>query len=446
MNYSIILIAFLFTIISSSFAQEKTYSFDCNGDFYQLMGNQLHALSVDKMGNYLWQPILPPFQQPLGALGYCLEDGFMYSIDTASRELLRIYSSGSMHSLGIPRDAATQEKLNTLLTIGTVVKGVFCAYAPLEKKLYWIDIKTNTYTVTAITIKGGLYNLAYHAAKGILYTVANDSKIYSINPTTKSIVAIKKIQNFSVPTSTGGNFWITGDDRLFLTSNKGAKLYELNEKTGISYVASATLSPKTGDGTNCPDAFAALIEDDVLELKVEKPNSGRVMIRWIGVHEAKNERYIVEHSTDNKLWNSCDAKPSSGAQLHQNPYGSMSRYAASKSNYYRLKKIRQNGEGVYTKTLIASEIEGESHVLLSPQYVVKNEQLFLFLNGYQDNIVTVELINSYGQIMKEEVYTIFSNEQTIHWSTEGLLEGSYCARIKTNRGVKYCWFWVQKNG
>ena len=408
------------------------------------MDNQLHALSVDKRGNYCWQPVLPPFQRPLGALGYCAEDGFMYSIDTARRELLRIYKSGSIHSLGTPKHATTEEKLNALLTVGTVAKGVFCAYAPLEKKLYWVDIKSNTYTTTAIAIKGGLYNLAYHATKDILYTMASDSKIYGINPKTKSVFEIKRIQNFSTPTSTGGNLWITGDDRLFLTTKQGTKFYELNEKTGISYVASAVLSPKTGDGTSCPHAFAAFIEEDVLELSVEKPNSGRVMIRWIGVHEAQNQRYIVEHSTDHKIWNSCDAKPSSGAQLHQNPYGSMSQHKTGKSNYYRLKKIKKNDESSYTKTLVANRIGGEAYVLLSPQFVVENERLFLTLSGYFNNRVTVELLNSYGQIVKEKVYSIFSEQQTIHWSTTGLVEGSYCVRIKTNFGVKCCWFWMQK--
>jgi hypothetical protein len=442
-----ILLLLSYSIIALAQKEDKNpYQFDCEGAFYQMINNQLHTFSVDATGHFFWAAILPPFTRPLSALSYHLEDGFMYSFDTLTYELVRIYQSGAIQPLGVPTNETTNEQLKTKLTIGEIAEGLFCAYAPDEDKLYWVDIDKNTFVITPPLVGGTFTNLAYHPIKKILYSIGSNSRLYTLSPINKQAYESHPMVGLSRgPKGAPGNLWITVDGRLFVTRAKGTSFHELNEESTIAYSSKEKLRKTEGDGTSCPQAYApAIIDDEILEWKSDKPNRGRIMLRWKGVHEINNKSYVVEQSIDNKNWKAREEKPSPGLKVYSNPYGSLSYYTKEKINYYRLKKTYNYGRKLmYSRTIAINLDVSQPNIILSPKTSFDNHALALYVSGNQGAVLEIEILDINGHVIRKKEQPILEPEITLSFDVHKFPTGFYFLNIKTPKGVKKDWFWVQ---
>jgi len=426
--------------------QRKPYQFGCEGAFYQLIDSQLHTFSVDAVGKFFWAPVLPPFARPLSAISYRVEDGFMYSFDTLTYELVRIYESGAIQPLGVPTHETTKEPLKAKLTIGEIAAGIFCAYAPDEDKLYWVNMEKNTFVISPPLVEGTFTNLAYHPVKKILYSVGSNSKFYTIDPINKQTYESDFVQGLPKgPEGAPGNLWITKDGRLFVTRAKGSSFHELNEETAIPYSLKQELPKITGDGTSCHQAYApAIIDDEVLEWSSDKPNGGRVMLRWTGVHEINNKGYIVEQSIDNKNWSVREEKPSPGLKAYSNPYGSLSYLKKETTNYYRLKKTYNHGRKLmYGRTIAINLDVSQPNIILSPKASFGNHAFALYISGNEGAVLEIEISDINGNVLKQKEQPILGPEITLSFDVHKFPTGFYFLNIKTPRGVERDWFWVQ---
>lgn len=439
-----ILLFLLFSInLLAQSPKQNTDQFGCKSEFYQLINNQLHSLSADGRGQLLWVPILPVFERRLTVISYCNTDGYLYSFDSTTHELILINTSGNLKPLGIPIHENSKEKLNTQFAVGEIAGEIFCAYSKSEKQLYWINIKTNTYTNTSLSIKGDLLNLAYHPIEGDLYTIALDGWTYRTNPQTKKWTKDSYIRELPDKEQAAGNLWIA-NDRLFASRKNGTAFYELNETMEVFYTYKGVLPKTVGDATSCSATDVPIVlKNNLLEWRADKPNRDRIMLHWIGLYEEKNNSYIVEHSTDNRFWQECDWKPSADWNLYENPYGSYSRYMMDKSNYYRLKIIEDNGQFSYSRTIFIGAPSNAENIIVSPK-LVQNSSIALYLSSFQNKLIHIRVYNFQGQLVKEEDRLILSAEMTLGMELDGLPTGMYQVEVVGGRSVwQECFFLIK---
>lgn len=438
---------FLFIFVSTLVTAQKNvllsnYTFSCTSGFYQLINNQLNLLSVDAKGKIEWQPVLPKFERPLSAISYCLEDDFMYSFDTLNHELLRIYQSGTIQSLGIPKHETSNALLNTQLTIGEIGQGLFCAYSPNESLLYWVNIEKNTFVTTTVWLDERVLNMVYIPRRNVFCTVGRNSTFYFWDPVSKKEIKGGLITDLP---HTEGHLWITKEERFFATRRAGKVFYELDAHKGMAYRYSSPLLPTTGDATSCVNASApSFIGEEVLELKLDSPKRDRIMLRWIGINEYTAARYIVEHRLDGNLWKEVNRKPSNGINNYQNPYGALCPYKEGVANYYRLKKIAHYGNRTtYSQTVVWRD-KKEKQFIVSPIITLGNRALSLFFSGYQDEYLTIRLLNSYGQIVYEKKEQLISPELTLSLPIANFLTGNYTLTVISNAATEQIRIWLQK--
>jgi len=450
--YQLIYPVFLVLLLvgTECIAQKKevheSYDFSCKTDLYQLVDNQLCMLSVNGRGEIAWIPVLSPFKRPLSALAYCEEDGFMYSFDTLTHELLRIYKSGAIQPLWVPVDEKNNKLLDVQLTKGALIKGVFCAYAPQEDSLYWVNIATGRFKKSYNPVSGVFTNVAYHPIKKMLYSIGAQSRIQYLDPQTKDIALGKRIIDLPrVHSSIGTNTWMTRDGRIFVTRKGGTYFAEVNEEEGMQYRYQSLLNKTIGDGTSCSAASAPVfIQADVLELKLDLPKKDRVMLRWIGVHEYSNVQYILEHSLNHKEWIESAQKPSIGLNNYQNPYGGRVPFEANQDNYYRLKKIYQDGNRTnYSPSVLIPKTPSKPQLLLSPKILLGQNNLSLYVNAYKGEQLTVLVRNSYNEIVYSKVYQVLRKEATFSLAVDVLLAGIYQVEIISSKGIHQEWVWIQ---
>jgi hypothetical protein len=450
MNLSYRVFFVLLLIGTQSIAQKNTvnesYDFSCTAGLYQLINNQLNILSANGSGEIGWVPILPEFERPLSALAYCEEDGFMYSFDTVTHELLRIYKSGSIQPLWVPTEEKSGGLLKTQLIKGALIKGVFCAYAPQEDSLYWVNIRTGKFVKSYNPISGAFTNLAYHPIKKMLYSIGVKSRIQYLDPETKDIAIGKKIVDLpEVYSSKGTNTWMTKDGRIFITRKGGTYFAEINEEEGMPYRYHNSLTKTIGDGTSCSAAGAPVfIQSEVLEFKLELPKQDRIMLHWIGVHEHSNTGYVLEHSTNHKDWTESVQKPSIGLNNYQNPYGARAPFQASQDNYYRLKKEYKDGNRVaYSPSVMILKEPTQAQFVLSPKVLLGKVALSLYVNAQEGEIVQVLIKNAYNKEVYNKNYQILASEVTLSLALGLVVKGMYQVQIISSRESYQEWIWIQ---
>ncbi|BDS12642.1 DUF6923 family protein [Aureispira anguillae] len=423
------------------------YGFSCGSGFYQLIDNQLQSLSIDGQGTAQWKPIRPPFDRPLSAIAYCLDDDFMYSIDTLTHELIRIYQSGAVQPLGVPRHVSTKALLETQLTIGEIGQGIFCAYTPQENKFYWIDLATNTFVTTETGINSQLTNLAYCSTRQLFCSVDAKARFYFWDPISKKPFAGTQMMN--LPSTKAGevsHLWVTENERFFATRKNGRAFYELNEQSGMPYNYANLLLKRGGDETSCAAAPPpVLLEEEVLEFRLEAPKKDRIRLSWTGVHEYTTARYYIEHSLDHKKWKEVGEKPSNGPNTYQNPYGALSPYQEGKTNFYRLKKVSKYGRKLgYSRTIMSGEWSTMPSILVSPKIAMANAALAVCVKNHQNTILNLSLWDGYGQLIYEKEQPILCSEITLNLELTNCFVGWHEVRIQTAVGVQREWIWVQQ--
>lgn len=425
-----------------------SYGFACEQALYKLINNQLNLLSTKGDGRIQWKPILPPFERPLTVLSYCLEDNFMYSVDSLTHELIRIYKSGALQPLGIPVHALTKAPLEAELTVGELGEGLLCAYAPKQHLLYWIDIKNNTFVTSSVATKEKWTNVTYCSTRKLFCYLGNNSTLYLLNPKTKQMsteVAFMQLPN--ALKEGGSNLWSLQKGRLFATRRKGRFFYELDAEQKMAYTYGTELKPSDGDVTSCPNGgLPAFIEADVLEFKLDPPKVDQVIVRWTAVREYTNAAYNIEHSVDQRVWSSVNWKPSYGANVYQNPYGALVPYKKNALNYYRLKKNHQyGGKTVYSHTLVLGKDKKQAlkEVLISPKILLDNTALVLYFDNYKGEQLHISLSDIYGVLLLEKEQPIFSSELTLSLDIEPYKTGWYLLSIQNQKGVQQEWVWIQ---
>jgi len=415
--------------------------FGCQSNFYQLQSNQLHLLSVNAHSELTFVPALDTFERPLSILSYNTADGYLYSMDTLTHDLLRIHRDGTLEELGVPKHKETKQPLKAWLYAGEIMNDILCAFAPLEDRFYWIDLSTNTFETSPNELASYFTNFAIHPTEKVLYGIGGDNRIFEVDTEQQEIRIGDKVEGLPHGPRALGNIWITREGRVFVTRKKGREFYTLKRPEMRFYTLSCQWSHQgVGDGTSCPQAYApAVIEQDVLELWWQKPKKGNLQFLWNAGHEWNNERYFLQESPNQKYWKNIAEKPSFGDNDRINPYRALNRNYNGQKKYYRLLKKYKNSTVGFSRTVIVGR-DSLEEVVLSPKVSTQKEVWALQLFGLKNKEVEITIFNTLYQPMGQRQLRVLDDQLMVNLSLGILPTGTYSVRITTKENVywEYC--------
>ena len=86
------------------------------------------------------------------------------------------------------------------------------------------------------------------------------------------------------------------------------------------------------------------------EIKVSKKNES-ALLQWTSLDEFNADIFIIEHSTDGKIWTIAGKRLAAGNSRTEKYYQFVHDQPVAGNNYYRLQQIDKDGERQYSKVL-----------------------------------------------------------------------------------------------
>ena len=100
--------------------------------------------------------------------------------------------------------------------------------------------------------------------------------------------------------------------------------------------------------SNCIANKGGLPPVKLIAFQARQLDAGKIMINWMTGSEIDNDYFIVERSTDAKLWNRIDLIPGAGNTTVRQVYESVDARPVQGLNYYRLKQVDYDGNSKYS--------------------------------------------------------------------------------------------------
>jgi large repetitive protein len=185
------------------------------------------------------------------AMGYNVEDNFLYAMSTAAGDagdLLRIASDGSITPLGLPAG----------LPAGSYVAGDFDNAGNLiirSTATTWYSIDVATDSATTLTISGAAdagNDVVW--INGVMYEL-NGTTLYAVNLTTH--IATSAVVGAPLVSGTFGAAWSDNPNELYFSDNGTGNIWQITGFTGgspgASLVGTATVT-SNNDGAACKNA------------------------------------------------------------------------------------------------------------------------------------------------------------------------------------------------
>ncbi len=241
------------------------------------------------------------------------------------------------------------------------------------------DTEADIFTMGAQSTTGQIYGWGDSPA-GML----------GINGTTSSFTVQKTIQLY-IPTpnvnftdfSIAGHFTIafyssgTSDQYWYLGHNTGGSVG--NPANTTAYILAAAPAPLNSSGGVTFDCSSAL-PLTWLSFTAEKSDIG-LLLKWSTTNEQNTKDFLVQNSSDGLNWTLIGRVQSAGNSLFIENYSFLHPSPGNGINYYRLLQQDQDGNGQYSKTIIAA-------------YSTRKKDLILYPNINSDGKLTLQLFKN----------------------------------------------------
>jgi hypothetical protein len=114
--------------------------------------------------------------------------------------------------------------------------------------------------------------------------------------------------------------------------------------TSLSFYYSVT----DASGTTSPSVAYAVswsspLPLDLMSFTATKSSDVAALISWTTANEQNTDRFIVERSSDTRLWNAIGSIKAAGNSTGEKNYGLTDAHPLNNVNYYRLRILDQNG-------------------------------------------------------------------------------------------------------
>lgn len=160
-----------------------------------------------------------------------------------------------------------------------------------------------------------------------------------------------------------------------------------------------------------------------------KLSSGKAMLTWTAASEVKFSHYIIERSTDGKLFSDVTMIFSASSNIPESSY-SFSENVTSFSGlvYYRLKMVDIDGTYKYSQIRIL-KLNAQSGSLTISTYPnpVQNELRITIPDSWQSQRVVYDMFTANGQMLKRIVNDHASQTETLQLAD--MYPGTYVIRL-----------------
>jgi uncharacterized delta-60 repeat protein len=268
---------------------------------------------------------------------------------------------------------------------------------------------------------------------GVGVAVQNDGKIIVAGHTTndgfKDFLLIRYLSNgvpdiefgsHGISTTAVGNY----DDIAFAMKLSGLNIYV------------AGISNTTPTGVPGEFAIASFINDAsplpvrLLSFTAEKEGSS-VVLQWNTDNEDRFQEFIVERSSDGRIFENLYRVSASGIQ-GLNKYSAIDQHPLPDINYYRLKQVDRNGTFSFSQ-ILPVRMNGRNSFDIFPNPVTSLIHLQL-PEGLQGNIL-IEISEISGRVSKRLSMQLNRNATSTSIDVSSLPAGMYLIHTRTSEGI-----------
>ena len=227
----------------------------------------------------------------------------------------------------------------------------------------------------------------------------------------------------SIPVS-AGSFTAAGGTDINLTLGNVTSMRILSN-TSVSFFGE-TIAAQAGFDNIAADNVALPIELISFQGKTSKTG---IVLNWITASELNNEKFIVEHSTEGKIFESIGVIQGSGTTLTQQKYTFLHENAALGIHYYRLKQV--DFDGKFTFSPIISVNFNKNNKTISPIYPNPSPSGWVFIDYTTDHKGTLQIAtyDVVGRLMSSETLLINEGENKLQWHINATDKGVFFVKI-----------------
>lgn len=157
-----------------------------------------------------------------------------------------------------------------------------------------------------------------------------------------------------------------------------------------------------------------------LEARLDK--DGIVLLQWITLNENNTSHFKVEHSIDAENWETIGRVAAAGTTTEKQNYYFAHQKPVVGANFYRLQQVDINGDFTYSD--IRQIKNDKPNSVLTWNNPVK-DKLFMQYVAPEQGQITLDLFNSEGKLIKQQVFEVQHGDNNITWEVSDLPSGIY---------------------
>jgi hypothetical protein len=139
-----------------------------------------------------------------------------------------------------------------------------------------------------------------------------------------------------------------------------------------------------------------------------------VRLSWMTYGESEMEAYVAEASTDGRIFTALKSIQTKGSGNHTY-YTNIDAQAYNGNVYFRIKAVERSGKAYYSKVALV-KMGNTVRFQTWPNPVT--DKIFISFSATQNNIVSVDLLDSHSTSIKHEIYQ--ANKGINQWSIDNL--------------------------
>lgn len=203
---------------------------------------------------------------------------------------------------------------------------------------------------------------------------------------------------------------------LYFTDNSLANLatgyYYIDVTNGTSRIITSPIWYTRIDNSALPVTLSSFAVQKLGE---------KVKIAWITEQESNSLHFIVEHSTDGRLWQNIATVAAAGNSSVRNYYTAYDDNPANGINYYRLKQVDKDGSYQYSsiKNIV---FDVAYRIVTAPNPAKDVLHVYIYSNAVQANI---QLMDGAGKVIRN----INTDEPHTVIDIKGLSKGLYFVKV-----------------
>lgn len=155
---------------------------------------------------------------------------------------------------------------------------------------------------------------------------------------------------------------------------------------------------------------------------VQKSNNS-VVLNWQTEGETNTDYFIIERGFDGSTFEKIGNVKASGTQSSMGNYAFVDYINLNRKIYYRIKCIDRDGLFTYSKTIVVKPLLTDFSVIIYPTLTWNSISAKLISSLPQK--IEVLILNSFGQIIKNNTIEIPAGSTTFNFNTTDLSNGTY---------------------